>query len=73
VRISAEAEYQQIDLSILNVLQDLPVWLSHTHKSMRLAELIRVTGNDGFDSTIKVLLNAMKLFGMLYIAGIDDI
>jgi hypothetical protein len=49
------------------------VWLSHTHKSMRLAELIRVTGNDGFDSTIKVLLNAMKLFGMLYIAGIDDI
>jgi hypothetical protein len=73
VSISLETKYQQIYLSLPNVPQDLLVWLSHTHKCMRLAELIRVTGNDGLDSTIEMLLNAMKLLGTVYISGINDV
>jgi hypothetical protein len=71
--ISPEAENQQVNLSLADVVEDFGVRVPYTDECVWLANLSGVMGHDRFDRPVKVLLQTMELFRMIDLVGTNDI
>ena len=73
VRISTQTENQQVDLSFLNVLQDVGVRLSYAYERVGLTDLVGAMGQDRIDCSTEMLLKPTELFRLVHIVRIHDV
>lgn len=62
-----QTKNQQVDLALDYVSQDICIRLSHACECVWLTDLASAVGHDCFDSTIKMMLNSIKLLSMVSI------